>query len=556
MQAELQKVFDPQPKTVLEVFEGSSYYRVPEYQRPYSWTNEHVEKLWDDIRSASENPDDVYFLGPVILSGVKKGRLDIIDGQQRLTSLTILFCVLRDFFKEHLGPNVKRIESAVRSLRDEKFRLRLITQANYQNKFEQEILEGVRLDQVSAQTSKSQQNNFSVAAEIFHRKLSELEPHALQDFVDYLLTKVAMITITCSSRASAVQLFRVINTRGLDLSNADLIKSDLYGRLKEGDRAAERKFMSTWTQVEILAKHLGETLTGLFTYYEYSLLASNPRKSLYEELERIFREQFKNDSNKIMYDFQKFCEGYDGILNLSTKSLHSLSYLPNQVFWKAILSTACHKGLSKAEIRRLTNELRRFYYSYWIAGYTTSKIKQPSFNIVRWLKDGIEVKEIAKRLDKKMRKDDVEKWLDESLDDSEVYGASWLKPVLVLVEYNQTDDSKPTFIPIDRNLHVDHVLPQKWDSTSQWRQLWKKEEANQHLNSLGNITLLSGKKNIKASNSPFDEKKRIYRGKGYDGMTGFRISQRIVRKRKWTPQRVRERAKWLKGEIRKVLNER
>ena len=99
----MDKIFDPEYKTIKEIFEGSFYYQIPPYQRRYSWEDEHVEKLWDDVYTAFENQDEEYFLGSIILTINKEQEyFNVVDCQQRLTTLTILFCCLRDlYYKNH-----------------------------------------------------------------------------------------------------------------------------------------------------------------------------------------------------------------------------------------------------------------------------------------------------------------------------------------------------------------------------------------------------------------------------------------------------------------------
>ena len=94
------KPFEPNTLTIAELFGNQdSFYKIPRYQRPYKWENEQVEQLWDDIYSAYEENINNYFLGSIITA--KDGSsIDIIDGQQRMTTLMILFCVLRDVFPD------------------------------------------------------------------------------------------------------------------------------------------------------------------------------------------------------------------------------------------------------------------------------------------------------------------------------------------------------------------------------------------------------------------------------------------------------------------------
>jgi hypothetical protein len=100
---------------------------------------------------------------------------------------------------------------------------------------------------------------------------------------------------------------------------------------------------------------------------------------------------------------------------------------------------------------------------------------------------------------------------------------------------------------------VDHILPGEWHKKEEWRQDWTRDDAFLRLNSLGNMTLLSGRKNIVASNDPFPVKKEIYR-KGHGGMTAFMISRKILEKDKWTKREVDERQSWLLSEAQRIFS--
>jgi uncharacterized protein with ParB-like and HNH nuclease domain len=547
-------IFKPEAKTIMKIFgDADSYYQIPDYQRPYSWEDEQIEQLWDDVYSAMESGDESYFLGPMILIRTSDGHFEVVDGQQRLSTLTILFCVIRDLYETRLkaidGELVNSIRDAIKSLVKGKHRLKLITQLHYQNQFEQEILNGVKFPSVELTKKQREENKFINAALIFKENLEELSKNggvkAIKEFADYLLRKVEMITITCSKQEYAIKLFQILNTRGLELSHADLIKSHLYGRLD--NETTKQQFISTWCEVETVSKQMDESITDLFTYYEYYLLARNPKRTLYEEL----KEQFKgHDSNSIIFGFKKFVEFFNEIFQQQSKLAYSFWYLPNQVFWKAILTSAKKENFH--DFLGLCRELRRIYYSYWIAGYTTSKIKQLSFNLIGWLRNKKTLQEIRNEIGAKMMEDKVVERMRKNLEE-EVYGYSWLKPPLVLVEYEQTDDSKLPFIDLDRQIHVDHILPQDWQAIDYWKKLWTKERANYWLHRLGNVTLLSGRKNISASNNPFPAKKDVYRGKGLDGTTAFLITQAVMDKENWTEKEVEERQNWITGQIERIL---
>lgn len=554
MREDTSGIFKPEAKSLIKVFgDADSFYQVPDYQRPYSWEDEQIEQLWEDIHSAMQSDDESYFLGPMILIKTADGHFEVVDGQQRLTTLTILFCVIRDLYKNELKmldeALTNCIQDAIKSLVKGKHRLKLITQLQYQNQFEQEILNSVEFPTTKLTEKERERKKFINAALIFKEKLEELEKSKglgeIKRFADYLLKKVEMITITCSKQEYAIKLFQILNTRGLDLSNADLIKSYLYGRLDS--TISKNKFIFTWSKVETLSQRMDESISDLFTYYEYYLLARNPKRTLFEELKEKFKSK---DPNSIIFDFKKFVDFFDEVVEGQSKIIYSFYYLPNQVFWKAILTSAKKENFK--EFSRLCKELRKIYYSYWIAGYTTSKIKQLSFNLIGWIKSGKSLQKIKKEINSKISEDKVSEKMRENLE-GEAYGYSWIKPMLVLIEYEQTDDSRIVFINLDRKIHIDHILPQEWQTINYWKRRWTEDEAKIWLHRLGNLTLLSGRKNIGASNSPFDEKKSIYQGKGLDGTTAFLTTQKIIDKETWEEKEVNERQRWLMDQIRILL---
>lgn len=551
--SEILGVFKPDTKTVRGIFDGTNYFQIPDYQRPYAWEDDQIEQLWDDILSAFESGDEYYFLGPVILAQTESGYFEVVDGQQRLTTLTILFCVLRDFHLKKLKGKAEvlknQISNAIESLVDKKYRLRLITQARYHIPFEQEILKKVMLPQKSLTKKDKQKSKFKFmnAALILKRKLDELTDESgirrVKNLVSYILENVVMITITCSDRVSAIKIFQIINTRGLELSLADLVKSSLLSRIEDDKK--HDQFMSLWSGIENVVETNDESMTDLLTYYGYYKLASKPKRSLSEELEKRFK---KKKSTRVIYELKKFSEYYAEIMNSKSKVIYSLHNLPDEVFWKTILISA--KMERSRKFHELCEALRKLYFSYWIAGYTTAKTRNFSFRLIRLVKAGKPLSKIRQEIERKMKDDYVPDDVKESLED-DIYGEAWLKPLLILIEYGQTDES--VFIEYSRKLHIDHILPEEWEKKQYWKRKWTQEKADYWLNKIGNLTLLSGKKNIAASNEGFPQKKKIYKGKGIDGTTGFEISKRILKNSHWTEKEVKRRKKWLMRQTKKIL---
>jgi len=546
--------FKPDTKTLKDVFGGpSSHYQIPLYQRPYNWEDEHIEQLWEDLHSAFQANDDYYFLGPVVLANTNEGHLEVIDGQQRLTTLTILFCVLRDFYFARLRKRddvlKNQILDAIQSMVDKRYRLRLITQVQYHSIFQHEILDRVTLPKVPLTNAQKQQwrHKFTNAAALLKRYLDTMYHDrgvdAISDFVRYILDHVIFVTITCSNRVSAIKVFQIINTRGLELDLADLVKSSLLSRL-ESDRES-REFMSSWSIIESIAERHGESVTDILTYYAYYLLGARPRRSLYEALEKPLRDRSAKD---ITFDLRTFAEHYDDLQKRYSAQIDLFTYLRDKVYWKTILVTA--RMVRFQDVEALCRGLVKVYYSYWIAGYTIAKIRDFAFTLIRTLKANRSLARITKAINLKMKKDSVIDYLEESLE-SDVDNRPWIKPLLICVERAQTDQSLT--IAYGQNVQIDHILPIKWRNHEGWKKKWTDEMAEKWIGKLGNLTLLSGPKNIAASDDEFKRKKTIYEGKGKDGLTSFEISKRIVKVSDWTEKEVEARQKWLVGQVSEAL---
>lgn len=543
--------FKTDTKSLTAIFgDTDSFYKIPDYQRPYSWENEHVETLWDDLLSAFENNqedekiDKNYFLGGIVLTpSSEKGYSDVIDGQQRLTTLMILFCVFRDFSNLD-GDYKKKIEKKIEDDGDP--RLKLLTEIGKRNEFGKHILEGIKLEENQKALKKQRQDKYFNTTFIFKEKLEEINSkEKIKQFIDYLLEKVKIIKITCSDRAFAIKLFQIINTRGLDLSQTDLIKSFLLSKLRN-DR--HEQFINTWDKIRNKIKDT-TNLVNLFTAFQYYLLAKNPKRTLSEEIENQFEKKYKDkDSNNFILEVEKFTEKYLEIYE--DRNNFSFRYLKHQGYWQPILTTAkCLRD--ENYYKSISKILKQFYYLYWIAGYTTPKIKQTSFNLIEWIKNGKSIDEIKEKLKEKIENDNVINWCKIALFDEDVYGKGWLKPLLILIESNQIDDSNAIdYIEIDKKIQIEHILPvsKKHHST------YKFENHDNYINKLPNLTLLSGKKNIQAGDNPFDGKKEIYRGKGEDGITGFKITQQVIENyNSWGIQEFNKRKEFLQKEINKLL---
>ncbi|KUJ50917.1 hypothetical protein AR685_11820 [Chryseobacterium sp. JAH] len=525
---------------------------MPIYQRPYSWDKERVEQLWFDIVEAFKNNqedstlDSNYFLGSIVVVKNAKG-FEVVDGQQRLTTLTILFCTLRDMGLD-IAPKYKAlIDACIKDAIEDKERLVLTTHLNNQANFEETVLNGVNL----GASKKELENNRFLQNALFLKDVikqslktdSEYFINDINAFVEYFFNNVTLIRIVCFDEGFAIKLFSVLNDRGLDLTPADIIKAYLLQHLDETKRGS---FIEVWKRIENTASLSGESVQSIFNLYLYFLKAENPRKSLQDEL----KEQFKGkNTQQIILDVEKYAKVVLEInSNTKDKDISLLRYVNHSIYWKTILASAIHTNYNDFDGLKLL--LRKYYYQSWIAGGTLNRIKQTSFNIIRKVKNNEPLENI-----KSVVKENLDKYqfYTDFLKNENIYWMNWHKPLLLAVEYFQQDDRE--YIPITRDLHTEHILPKEWNREDlNWKDSFTIEDSSKYLNSLGNLTLLSGVKNIQASNRNFSDKREVYNGKGIDGKTSFEITKAILEDNtEWTIEKIQDRADWMEGKIKTLF---
>ncbi|GAA9806208.1 hypothetical protein VN4201_06650 [Helicobacter pylori] len=288
-------------------------------------------------------------------------------------------------------------------------------------------------------------------------------------------------------------------------------------------------------------------------------------------MEERLADQFER-LNKTPLEYLKgvedFCNAYCEMLEMQDRYAHLLSYLASD-FWCVILCTSILHHYSDQDIEALKELLVKFYYQNWVAEQTEPK-KQTNCNIIKALKEKQSVENIASIVKEYLDDDNnkITQNFREKLKDDHLYEKhkkasknSWLRPILILVEYFISDDPRPKRIE-KNDFHVEHILPQQPGSSSQWMKDFSEEERGLYTHSLANLTLLGGTKNGQASNLDFKDKKKIYMGeeislskkRPFRVMTCYKMTIDIAHKyTEWTPKSLEKREKDLMNIIESVL---
>ncbi|WP_187864983.1 DUF262 domain-containing protein [Helicobacter pylori] len=553
-----------------------SYYQIPDYQRPYQWTEKNCEKLLDDLFSSYEYyKESGYFCGSLVLivintdSETNAETYDIVDGQQRLSTFILLAKVLATLYSERLTEESKDyLQESLITKYGKKDRLNFSAVGFNSKKDFQYAL--TSFNDVPISNNK---NNYLKNAICLKNYLKEKEIEDINDFIEWLYLKVVFITITCPDADKALRIFNVLNARGLALNATGIFKGELLKHAKEHER---EEFVSRWNDLSQKCSDNDLKIETLFSWY---LTYLNPVTSK-EKMEKRLVTWFKN-LNKTPLEYLKgvedFYNAYGEVLEMQDRHAYLLSYVASD-YWRVVLCTSLLHRYSDQDIEALKELLVKFYYQNWVAGRTNSKIEQTCCNIINALKEKKSIENIASIVKKYLDNNNVTQHFKENLEDDHLYTKfyyigktakknSWVKPVLILVNYFMSDNANPAYIKMDDDFHVEHILPQQPGSSSQWVKDFSEEERGLYTHSLANLTLLGGTKNAQASNLDFKEKKEIYMGnavklgkdkrgreKPFKVMTCYDMTKNdVCRYTEWTPKSLEKRKEELIQKIESVL---
>ncbi|WQX33425.1 DUF262 domain-containing protein [Helicobacter pylori] len=574
-----------------DILKDELYYQIPIYQRPYQWTEENCEKLLDDLFfNYEDDREGDYFCGSLVLIAIsedsKATTYDVVDGQQRLSTFILLAKVLATLYSERLDPERKSQEYLQESWSDrheykgkkKKKRLDFDLVGSSAKKDFQDTLDFFDdLDASKGKNSKSNdpskgKNSYLKNAICLKNYLEKKEIGDINDFIEWLYCNVVFITITCPDADKALRIFNVLNARGLALNATDIFKGELLKHTKEHER---EEFVSRWNALSQKCSDNDLKIETLFSWY---LTYLNPVTSK-EKMEKRLVTWFKN-LNKTPLEYLKgvedFYNAYCEMLEMQDRYAYLLSYKDDDYLCVILCAILLHH-YSDQEIEALKELLVKFYYQDWVAGQTKNTRSQTCCNIIKALKEKQSVERIASIVKKYFKDKNITQRFKENLQDSNLYTKfyftgktpkknSWLKLILILVEYFMSDDANPAYIKMDDDLHVERILPQNPDLSSQWVKDFSEEERGLYTHSLANLTLLGGKKNTKALsqvlNQDFKEKKEIYMGKpvALDNKKTFKVmtcydmtKNDVCRYTEWTPKSLEKRKEELIEIIESVL---
>lgn len=537
-------------KALFRIFNNDYAFEIPPYQRPYAWTIDQASELLTDVLAFLGNDSqpveevNPYFLGSIVLiKGEDSPKADIVDGQQRLTTLTILMAVLRTKVSDDFAHELTNFIYEKGSLTlgtPNRYRLKL--RERDEAFFRQHIQDEKGLESLfqlnEAQLTDSQAN-IRTNAKYFADEINTLSESQRIRLLQYLMRRCYLVVVSTPDLDSAYRIFSVLNARGLDLGLTDLLKSEIIGAIPVNQ---QEKYTNIWEDEE---EDLGRDIfQELFAHIRMIYRKSKLRETALNEFRKYIQPQKEP---------QKFI---DEILKPYSDSLETIKMVNYQ----------SDKGAEEVNsLFRWLNQIDNFDWLPPSIIYLSQNRHAPDklkkfFNDLERLAAGLmiiradvndRIERYAKLLTAIEKKDDLfaqESPLQLTADeakritavlDGDVYLIKRISKYVLLRLDSALAEGEATYDY--RTVSIEHVLPQNPKHGSKWLEWFPvEEERAKYTHRIGNLALLSRKKNAQAQNYEFDKKKDGYFATN-KGVSPFALTTQVLQKTEWTPAIINQR---------------
>lgn len=537
-------------KDIKGILDNKNQFVIPDFQRSFVWTEKEVETLFSDFKEDTDNYTDRldtlpgYLLGNIVLISNENNptRFDVIDGQQRLTTLTLIFCALNNLFKDiaeetrrNLGANADMWMGHTFSFK-EYFRILdnnlqfvdykiLHTQdLEFKETYKSIIKQGAL---VSDEDNTSANNLEAVYESILQhlRSIYDNEPQKLLYFLQYLTTKVKLIETTAPSIERAFQLFEILNNRGQSLEPLDLLKNYLLKNLTSAPGITQNQikdFSDSWSQFLKNLKDTGKSkVIETSTFIKHFIIGTKAinvkKKDLFEHFKD--NELVANDILQLSSDINSISKVYasinkDPLSNdflSNDDGMYTLFTLFNTVQIHPLLMP--FYNAPRVDKVRLVDAAVR-YVAAVIFSYTqTNAIEAELPEIIEKI---LHESDLARRLEVAVTELELrtKPYVDliRALLPVKDFGSKNKKKapkafqILKFIELylNQKDSIKTS-----KKIELEHIMPQAADNEDY--SFDDEDTRKEYLNHLGNLTLLDKSLNASVKNGNFADKLDHYK---------------------------------------------
>lgn len=537
-----------------KIFGSDFEYHIPAYQRPYAWSESETNALFDDLYDFMQSEkSDSFFMGSIVL--IKEDnipRCDVIDGQQRLTTLSILIAVLSYSFKDPKRKDLclNLLQNPGNELTGEEAKPRLFLRPSDQpffNKYIQEVdivgllaLDPEKLSEVARhiqKNCKSLVDRFSV---------SFTNDDQLVKFSQFLLNRCFLIAVATPNQESAFRIFSVMNSRGLPLLPTDIIKAETIGKLPA---SSQQNYTNIWEDLENSVGREG--FNEVFTHTRTIFAKERPRKNLLDEFKEyvISRTTPQELIDKYL---SPYTDAYRQLRTCGYASTKNADEINKLLFW--LNKTGNYDWMPPA-IKFYTDHANESDYILWftrklerLASYLMITAKDVNHRMDRYKWILVEMEDSANTsIDSPLKTIDLTDYEKQQFMNAlggEIYTMPWQRRTYILQRLDSfVSDGGATYNT--RLFTIEHVLPQHPASDSEWMKLWPDQEQQKYwLNRIANLVPLTRQRSSAAQNYDFATKKEKY-FKSKAGTSSYALTTQVISEDQWTPAVVENRQQYL-----------
>ena len=532
---------------LMDIFSERFWFVIPEYQRSYVWENDNIMELLDDLFFAYENkPENEYFLGSLVLKKLDNESFpeyEVLDGQQRLTTFFIMLAVLRDLIdnprnKSQMQEKIYQEEDEFNGV-PERSRITYKIRDNIEGFIKTYVItEGGTSKEDYLYNLKDEKNisisHMANAILILRRELSQRED--IFEFAKYINKKALFIYVSTSNTEDAFRMFTILNDRGIPLTSADILKSENIGAL-DSDKE-KQKYAQLWEDIE--AKY-GDGFDRFLQFIRTILVKEKARANLLDEFkEKVYDKKVLMRGKETFNLVEEYSDIYEKIIDLQDSSLSNKFKNLITIMKIGLRSEDWIPPLlsyfEKFKYKNLDEFLTKLEYKFagdWICGITPTKRLDAMNNILKKIGN-------CSNSDEVLEDENIFNINKEELKNSisgDIYQKQFSKYVLLKLEYIMSDNT--VHLSSFNCISVEHVLPQNPKNDSEWNKIFTKDERAKWTNKLGNLVLISKRKNSSLGNCDFKEKKEKYLKSRIDAFNGSKVF--IESNDKWTVDVLQDR---------------
>ena len=524
-------------------FISDNFLKVPLYQRSFAWEVNNVRELFEDIKNTYPNE---YFIGTIVVTN-KEDHLEIVDGQQRLATISLFFIAVRDLFKE-IGEDRRANVIEKKYLLEEGLREEETQQRITLNSIDNEFYLKALIEKHNIEPTRDSHNRLSEAykylIKFVKNKYESERIDGVLDLIDFIKEKLLIIIVKVSDDVNAFTVFETLNDRGLVLSQTDLIKNYLFNKASDRLTEAQDKWSRFTGAIESAASE--DEILNYIRYYWSSKHGLTREKELYKDIKSKITN--KNQAITLLNNLEKNAEIYLALLNPNHRlwnnyprecseyisELLELRLSQNRPLLIAILERWSEYP---EEIKKSMRLIISWSVRNLITGTIGSGTLEKEFSKQAKLINEGEIKgakELFESVKSLIPTDEQFKKAFEIASVSKAYIARYYLRKLEQA-FRTTSELEPLKSP--EKVTLEHILPENPTNLEKDWSDFNETLHKSYYRRIGNLTLLDKRMNNDIGNGPFEGKKAVYK------QSEIIITKNLTKYDKWSSNEIEKRQK-------------